>query len=145
MPFRDRDPRLLNVSIGSLVLLVILILWANQDAHCQEAPRDIAAKPSKVFAVAVGSYVSLAGMDAGITASCLAQARCAEANPVFKPFAGRPVTLAVTKMASSSALAWGVWTVRKRHPRLAWALVLSTAAVQASVDVANYRQLRRAR
>lgn len=134
MPFRPRDPRLLAAAI--LFLLVgLILLWLSGIAHAQERS-DVG------FRVAVGGYLTASAIDAGITASCLSQGRCREANPLMGPFAAKPGTLVAVKMAASGAVAVAAWKVRTRHPKAAWTIILTSAAVQCVAVAWNVRQLR---
>lgn len=135
MPFRPRDPRLLHVGLVCALLTLFCLGFATQ-GHCQERPRI------GRLTVTLGGYMALAGVDAGMTASCLAAHRCREKNPVLAPLAGRPAALATVKLAASAGLATGIWRLGKSHPRAAFLAGVAAVAVQGAVVAANARSLR---
>ncbi len=135
--FRPRDPRLLRAAIVC-VLLGAGCLYFATNAHCEER------KPSGVFTAALGSYLALSGVDAGITAACVARSSCAERNPIWIGTASHPVVFTAAKLGIASGVAAAAWQLRKRHPRAGWIAVIGAVVVQGAVDAHNLQALRKA-
>lgn len=102
----------------------------------QDRPRA----DSTFLKAALGSYLTFSVIDAKQTGSCLAAGTCVERNPILRPFAGRPSALVTAKLAANSATAYGIWRLRKKHPKAALVLAIAAAGFQAVVITSNARQ-----
>lgn len=87
----------------------------------------------------LGSYVAFSVIDAGQTRACLSAGTCKEVNPLLRPFAGHPSGLVAVKLAANSGVAYGIWRMRKRHPKAALVLAMTAAGFQAAVVMQNAR------
>lgn len=115
--FQRRDPRLLRAAIVCGLLALGCLYFATQ-AHCEER------KSSGRFTAAIGSYLALSGVDAGMTAACVAKTSCTERNPAWLGTASRPGVFTAAKLGLASGLAASAWHLRKEHPRAAWVAVI---------------------
>lgn len=100
-------------------------------------------RPSALLGAALGSYLTFSVIDAKQTGSCLSAGTCREQNALLKPFAGHPSGLVAVKLAGNSAVAYGIWKLRRRHPKAALALGIAAAGFQAAVVSVNYRRAQR--
>ena len=94
------------------------------------------------FAAALLALNLLGGADAAITVRCLRAGTCVEIGPLYRPFASRPALLVGVKAGAMGGLSVGLWMMRQRKPRAAWALTACLIVGQGIVVVHNRRMTR---
>lgn len=134
MPFKPRDPRLRSVAIGCL-LVGLACLYLARHASCQE----LAPRSSKAFTVTAVTFAALGAVDAHQSLPCLHSATCREGNPLYAHLS--PAGFTAVKSATIGGGVVYAWTLRKRHPKLAWSLLGSLTALQGAVVLSNAHQL----
>lgn len=106
-------------------------------------PTTVWADPLKWSThVALGSYMTLAGVDIAQTAYCLGAQTCVEVNPIANWGMARYgiVPTLGTKMAVNTAVTFGLLHLRKSHPQLAFWMAVSAASIQAAAVIHNAHQ-----
>jgi hypothetical protein len=161
----QRDPRYLKAAILCLVLGLALLY----PIFCSGQELPPGALPSEtVLRISAGSsgtgtqppfapttrpashsllplaltYVGLQGVDFAMTTRCVQQGRCSEANPAMRGVVDSPLKFALLKGAVTSGTIYGVWSLRKTHPRAATWLLIGMSGAQAAIVMSNARQLR---
>lgn len=139
-PHNLTQTHLRRAVIICVLLLLALMVFSIVRADAQDVkPAPVALK------AALGSYLAFSVLDAQQTGSCLSAGRCRETNPLLKPFAGKPSALVTAKLAANSGVAYGIWRLRKTHPKAALVLAITAAGFQAAVITSNAKQARRTR
>lgn len=127
---------LLSATVICIVVAVILLGIAVTSGHCQDV------KPSPVFKVTGAALAGLAAVDVAQTVGAVRSGRFVETNPLFKSQASSALVLGAAKAGVVTAT-WAVSSKLRRqgHRKLAWTVLLSVTAVQASAVAWNARQL----
>jgi hypothetical protein len=114
-----------------VLFLASLFWWGVLSASAQEVRRLYPA------------YGGLVVADSALTYHLLSRGTHREGNPLASPCPTHATCTVTVTAAMAGATVWGVETLRKRHPKLAfWVLVGATAARGYAV-VHNIRQVRR--
>lgn len=114
---------------GVLVLVILL---------CSTSAR---AEDGWPLHLALGTYMTLNGVDLAETMYLVGSRRGQEANPVMAPFANRPVLMGAVKMGVDSAAVYYILRIHKTHPRIAWLLTGLGIAVESYASIHNARLL----
>ena len=113
-------------------LLVLGLLWATPAFASDGWPTHIA----------IGTYMTLNGMDLATTEYLLGAGKAREANPILAPFSSNPVAFGAVKMGTASLTSYLLLRMHKAHPK--WAFVLANIGnvVYAGVVYHNSRLAR---
>lgn len=130
----------LRVAIVVVAFLMSMLVAALVSAQ------DVPARSDPVVRVSFISTCALAMADAAMTADAIARNRAEEANPLLRPFVGRPVLFGLVKGAGDGLMLWSVahaddW-FESRWKR--YLFVFSLLAGKALVVAWNARELGKA-
>jgi hypothetical protein len=98
------------------LLLMLAVLLLPVAARAQSAP------PSQTpIRLVISAAIIAHSADLSTTAFAFGKSgdRYREANPILRPFAGDPVTLAVAKMGTAVALNYGLFRLYQHKPKTA--------------------------
>ena len=106
------------------------------------APKPVLASDGWPTHLAIGTYMTLNGMDLATTEYLLGAGKAREANPVLAPFSSSPVAFGAVKMGTASLTSYLLLRIHKTHPK--WAFVLANIGnmVYAGVVYHNSRLAR---
>jgi hypothetical protein len=120
--------------MSKVVFVLLALLW-SVPAHAQ------LTSDGWPLHLALGSYMTLNGVDLAETMYVIGAQRGHEVNPVFAPFSNRPVLFGAMKMGLDSAAVYVLLREHKAHPRLVMIAALFGCSLETYVSVHNYRLL----
>jgi hypothetical protein len=116
-------------------LLVLLLLIVAAPAHAQ------LTEDGWPLHLALGSYMTLNGVDLSTTMYLIGSERGHEANPAMAPFSNRPALFGAVKIGLDSAVVYALLREHAKHPRLALIASLAGCVLETYASVHNYRLL----
>lgn len=129
------------LTVARYAAVAVLVLAALLTVAATPARADELDPHPRIFGALMAGAVSLQIVDLRQTKACLSAGTCHESNPTMAPVAGQLALLGVVKGSVVGAVNATAWSMRRRHPRIAFALVAAEFAVQSAVVVRNYREL----
>jgi hypothetical protein len=125
----------MKATVIVLLLAIALVAIAMPAA----AQSNASETDSKWLHAAIAASIVAHGADLSTTSWALGKAgdRYHEANPVMKPFAGDPTTLAVAKMGSALAVNYALLKLHKRRPKTILAIAVTQSIAIAYVAHRN--------
>ena len=101
--------------------------------------------PPLAFKLTAAAYTGLATADVVQTARCIQAKTCVEVNPTAKSYASSPAMLAFLKGSVVTLTISSAWKAHKKHPKLAWAVLIGATAANGLIVANNARELRKVR
>ena len=111
-------------------LVLLALLW-SAPAHAQ------LTDDGWPLHVALGSYMTLNGVDLSTTMFVVGAQRGHEVNPVFAPFSNRPVLFGAAKIGLDSLAVYTLLRIHATHPRLTWVLTGLGISLETYVSIHN--------
>lgn len=114
-------------------LILIFILLIPTSIHAQEL------NDNWIVHTAIGTYMTLNGVDLSETMYLLGSKNGVEANPVFAPWSNKPALFGAAKMSIDTLASYGIIAIHKDHPKLALILSIIGISAEGWVSVHNYK------
>lgn len=139
------QPRIANCSFSRVSFHAAAALLILADASSPVYAQD----SSPALKITVGAFAVAQAADTNLTTWLLAQSgdRYREANPLVRPFAHQPVTLALVKSAAATGVSYALLRLgkseRKRTRVAALVTGIGLTAASTWVSYSNYQHYRR--
>jgi hypothetical protein len=120
------------------ILVVGVIVGISGPVQAQVKPFSL-SEDSTAIHVALVAGMGAQGADLSTTMYCLGRRNCVEANPLFAPFAQKPLLAGAWKMGVAAGSAWALLKIHEKHPKLAFWISVAQAAGYSWVAMRNAR------
>lgn len=127
-------------AVAVLVFVALFLGAGSARAHADELDPH-----PRIFGALIAGAVSLQIVGLHQTKTCISAGTCHESWPMMAPLSGNLAALGAVKGVTFAAVNTGIWSLHRKHPRIAFALLAAEVGVHA-LDVAhNHRVLSTAR